>query len=769
MSLFESIVPQSALRRLGFFLSCLNISAYLPKTKNRFHRRFSVIFIMMALCAQTLPAQSVVKIQGVVLDAVSGQPLDGANVLLLGTALGTASDASGRFVFENFFIGSYTLRASYLSYEAVETAVTVSPDLAVNLTLRLQPRALELPGVEITAERSDEPRQDIVVISQSEIRRSQSSSLGELLKTVGGLAVQKTGGAGAQETVSIRGSNANQVLVILDGVRLNNELTGEVDLAQVPLNLVERVEIFKGSGAYVFGGGAIGGVINLTTLKGGENHLRLSSQTGSFGYWRVEPFWSSRRGHLDFSLAAQAARSRGDFPYVYALDDLQMTHHDRINADLSSNTVFVQAGYSRRAGSLRFKAHRFDSDRGQPGSVFYPTPYARSQVQRSMAALSFVHEFRKVSTTAEINAAQNRTISRNQKPERLDQPFGPSPQFAFENRLRTVNAQLEADWKPSRQQRHHVGVQIRRVIFEDANLLTPSARPIGEAGELTAAVFAASQFSRSFRSITLACDPSVRFDHSQLENGSRRRMEQQWSPHLQASASVGGEQRLYLKAGVGRAFRTPTFADLFYQDFRVQGQADLLPEKSRSREWAVGWQLHALGRWRGEVKQFRNRVEDMIVWRLGSFEFFRPFNTDADLSGMEAQLNYATEASAVSVDLFYTLLQPLNKNPNKTLYDRMLPYRAKESFTISININRARWQSSLQMRHSGERFVNEANTKSLPPYTVLDWTFSRDFFLMNFVIALQCAVYNMLDERFEIVRDMPLPGRELRLGLVINR
>jgi outer membrane cobalamin receptor len=768
MSLFESILPQSILRRLGFLLSRLNASARLSKTKNRFRQRFSVILFLPLLCAQTLPAQSVVKIQGLVLDAVSGQPLDGANVVLLGTALGVASDASGRFVFENLFVGAYTLRVSYLSYESLEIAVTVSPDLPVNLTLRLQPRALELPGVEIAAQRPDDPRQDVLVITQAEILRSQSPSLGEFLKTVGSLEVQKTGGAGAQETVSIRGSNANQVVVMLDGVRLNNELTGEVDLAQIPLNLIERVEIYKGSSASLFGNGAIGGVISLTTLKGNENHLHLSSQTGSFGYWRIEPSWSSSRGRFDFSLAAQAVRSRGDFSYAYVLDNLRETRQDRINADLSSSTLFIQAGYSRRAGSLRFKAHRFDSERGQPGSVYYPSPYARSQAQRSMATLSYAHEFRKMSANAQINAVQNQTISRNQMPARLDRPFGPSPQFAFENRLQTVNAQLEAEWKPSGQQ-HRVGVEIRRVVFEDDNLLTPSAHPIGEAGERTAAVFIASQFSRSFRSLTFACDPSVRFDYSQLENDSHRRTEQQWSPHLQAFASVGGEQRFYLRASVGRAFRTPTFADLFYQDFRVQGQADLLPEKSRSREWAVGWQVHALGRWRGEVKQFRNRVKDMIVWRLGSFEFFRPFNTDAELSGMEAQLNFATEASMISVDLFYTLLQPLNKNPNKTLYDKMLPYRARATWTMALNINRARWQSSLQFRHSGERFVNEANTKSLPPYSVVDWTFSQDFVVAHFKIALQCAINNLLNERFEIVRDMPLPGREFRIGLVVNR
>ena len=756
MARFERILPQSFWRRLGLFFAPHAVS------KNRFARLLKTGVLILIFSA-ALFAQSSVKVQGVVLDD-ENRPLPGANVQILGSALGAAADASGRFAFENLFIGDYTLRITHVGYEAVESAVTVAADSPVRLTVRLRPRALQMPPVQVTAERQRDTREDVLIITRADIRRAQSASLGDLLQNVGGLEVRKSGGIGARETVSIRGSNANQVLVTLDGVRLNDELTGEVDLSQVPLNIVERVEVYKGGGMTAYGG-AVGGVIALFTLKGGDNRLQLASHSGSFGLWRLEPSWS-RRGRVDVTLSAQSVHSRGDFGYSYALDDRQIVRQGRVNADITSNNLFVQAGTRIGASSVQLKAHRFESERGQPGSVFYPTPYARSQVTRTMASASSFWEKEKWTVSAQLIVAHNTTACRNEMPQRLELPFGPVPQFAFSSTLRSLDARAEVERRGIG--RHRFGLALRRAEYEDVNLRAASA-PIGHAAERTPAAFWLSQFGKTLGAFHFSVDPSLRFEHSFLQNSQISRAEQQWSPQVQLYAAYGGKQRLFVKAALGRAFRTPTFADLFYQDFRVQGQADLLPEKSRNREWTLGGQARAFGVWRAEVRQFHNRVDDLIVWRLGSFEFFRPFNTDAELSGWEAQLNYAADGSVFGFDLFYTDLQPLNKNPNQTLYNKRLPYRAKETWSLRLNFKRAGWQSSLLVRHAGERFVNEANTKSLPAYGVVDWNVSRRIMLAQWEITLQCAVYNALDERYELVRDMPLPGREFRLGLIITR
>ncbi len=86
-----------------------------------------------------------------------------------------------------------------------------------------------------------------------------------LLETTPGVHVRRFGGPGAPAEISIRGSSASQVVVLLDGVRLNSAQTGAVDLSTVPLDLLERIEVSRGAGSVQTGSDAIGGVVNLIT------------------------------------------------------------------------------------------------------------------------------------------------------------------------------------------------------------------------------------------------------------------------------------------------------------------------------------------------------------------------------------------------------------------------------------------------------------------------------------------------------------------------
>ncbi len=746
--------PHFVRRRVGFFVK----SPFAESLMDFFRRIGFVLTVGGMLLQSPLAAQSLIKIEGTVIDAESGRPLPGANVVLVGTAYGAAADEAGRFAFEDLFNGFYRLQVGFMGYEPLEVSVNVSGDQPVRLLLRMRPRVIEMPELQAIGER--EAVTEVLVLTRADIRRSQAATLGELLASVG-LTVSRTGSAGARETISIRGSNANQVLVTLDGVRLNDELSGEADLSQVPLNLINRVEIQRGGGA-LFGSGAVGGVIRLTTLRNAEARMQANLRGGSFNFRSGEASWSRRSGDFELAAAAQAIASRGNFDYRYQLDDRQTVRAERINSDFASANLFLQSGCEALGGTWLLKAHHFLSDRGQPGSVFYPTPYARSEVRRSMAAASFSRRFGAGDLVLQVSAADNRTNNSNRMPSELTHPFGPVPPFDFENRLQTVRLQGELH-QPA--ERRRIVIEAQQVSFSDRNL-SSSAAPIGRAKEHSAAASVILPLSRTVGRFTLSCDPSLRYDAALLEGKRGQRREQNWSPQLQLYATVGRENRLWLKGSTGRAFRLPTFADLFYQDFRVQGQADLLPEKSRYVEAALGTQLRCFGNWRGEVRRFRNCIDDMIVWRLGSFEFFRPYNTDAELNGYEAELSFAR--NVFTADLFYSFIESRNKNRNQTLFNKLLPYRPRESLRFSISFTGERLQSALQYRYAGRRYVNEANTKSLPPYGIIDWTLSRRFPLRRLELQLNAAVFNLLGRRYELVRDMPLPGRELRLGLTVS-
>ena len=146
----------------------------------------------------------------------------------------------------------------------------------------------ELPPVTVTAKRA--PRSEphhVTVLTAEDIARSTATSVGELLSTEANLNLQSLFGHDKKATIDMRGMGAtagSNVLVILDGVRLNeNDLTG-ADMSAVTLSQIQKIEVLRGGGAVRYGNGAVGGVIRITTraARSGPPEAELSAQYGSY-------------------------------------------------------------------------------------------------------------------------------------------------------------------------------------------------------------------------------------------------------------------------------------------------------------------------------------------------------------------------------------------------------------------------------------------------------------------------------------------------------
>jgi outer membrane receptor protein involved in Fe transport len=120
----------------------------------------------------------------------------------------------------------------------------------------------------LSAQKSRETGRNIIVIRQEEIRMLPANSLDEILKFIPGIEVQQRGPQGAQSDIVIRGGTFQQVLVVIDGIRINDPLTGHFN-SYIPIhpNDIDRIEVLKGASSAVFGADAVGGVINIITKK----------------------------------------------------------------------------------------------------------------------------------------------------------------------------------------------------------------------------------------------------------------------------------------------------------------------------------------------------------------------------------------------------------------------------------------------------------------------------------------------------------------------
>jgi outer membrane cobalamin receptor len=140
------------------------------------------------------------------------------------------------------------------------------------------------PEIIVTATRIEWPVDKtasfITVIPRREIERRHAESVGDLLRSVAGLTVVQSGSAGKASSIFMRGASSNHVLVMLDGVPLNDPTTGAFDFSELAPDNIERIEIVAGPHGILYGSAAIGGVVNIITGAGSDEPKRSVSLSG---------------------------------------------------------------------------------------------------------------------------------------------------------------------------------------------------------------------------------------------------------------------------------------------------------------------------------------------------------------------------------------------------------------------------------------------------------------------------------------------------------
>ncbi len=223
----------------------------------------------------------------------------------------------------------------------------------------------DLPTVTVTATREVTPLErspsSTTVISGEEIAQRQYRFATEALRTVPGLTVTQTGTAGQLTSVFIRGNRSDQTAVLLNGIPINQSLSGAFNFADLTTDDLERIEVVRGSQSAVYGGRASGGVINLITKRGTTpTEGSVGFEGGSYDSYRETGSGAGRLGAVDFAVGA----SRFDS------DNARQNNAYRNTSFLGDAGVNAAPGL--RLGLLA--AYRY-ADAGSPNTIFDPRPY----------------------------------------------------------------------------------------------------------------------------------------------------------------------------------------------------------------------------------------------------------------------------------------------------------------------------------------------------------------------------------------------------------
>lgn len=727
-------------------------------------------YSILLICWTGIFAQSTSKISGRVCDASTNKPLAGAHVSVTGTGIGTVTDANGRFIIENLLQGTYDLSFSYMGYTTQERdGVRVASVPSADMVVRLHPATVMLPGVTVTAIAADEyTLPGVLVVSQKDIRSGKAPTLPDLLKTIPGIAIDPDSHTGSSR-ISIRGSQANQVLVLVDGVPLNNHRDGTADLSLVPLELIDTIIIKKGGGSARLGSGAIGGVIEIRTIEPDRTRIQTRIQSGSFGSLRLSPRLSVRTGDLTFFAALTHHVDRNHYPFTYDAPGDTLLREIRRNADLSLTNWFVKSGFRHGRHEAILQGSMEYSDRGLPGQVFTWTPAARVVTARRRVRARYQIGLPGSHATFSLNAGVSTIHNTNSYTPDTQLKDRRYPEYNYRDRVRYLRTETAFSGSPASWLSGRAAWELNTTTFSDRDL-RENASPVSAARDRSQSL--SLMQTATLRLPALAARvvliPSLRYDDMTSHAQGRHRYEAMVSPGIGGRFNWQGPLQLY--AGFDRSgnFRAPTFADLFYQDARIQGSPDLLPEKSVHTEASLGLVCDLFGSMRLEYTAFQDRITDMISWRLGSFEVFRPYNTDALITGSEWMAEIELLSGALHTQVAFTRLDPRSRSGDRITDNAFLPYKPLSSLKSSISWSTGFADASCTYRFTGKRALNEANTSWGDPFTIMDLTLSRALVFPDFSLELSLTIHNIFDVRYEIIDRMVQPGRRLFFGIDIT-
>ncbi len=240
----------------------------------------SLFLTMQGLFGQTNGG----AIEGTVSDKETGEKLPGASVYIKSLERGQAADEQGRFAFRDLASGEYILQVSFMGYHLQEIPVLVTPNEPARIQIHLDPEATSLSEIAVTAKSEARQRKEegmpVTVVNMSSLQGTVSNISDILSKTVG-MTIRVSGGVGSASRVSVRGLEGKRIGFFIDEVPMNDQ-SDFIDLNDIPVDMIERIEIYKGIVPARFGGSAMGGAVNIVIKEYPDRYMDASYMLESF-------------------------------------------------------------------------------------------------------------------------------------------------------------------------------------------------------------------------------------------------------------------------------------------------------------------------------------------------------------------------------------------------------------------------------------------------------------------------------------------------------
>ncbi|MBN2440337.1 MAG: TonB-dependent receptor [Spirochaetales bacterium] len=622
----------------------------------------------------------------------------------------------------------------------------------------------ELEKVTVTATKTETEILDvpahISVITKEDIEDAGVSSVAEIVAQHSGITIQDYGPEGAQTNISIRGSGSKSVLVLLNGVRLNDSRGGGMDLSLISLSSVEKIEILRGGTSALYGADAVGGIVNIITKK--ENDRKFEIKMGNRSYIPGDAFEVSEGGEqteVDTNWMNLIDAQEGSISYSDKVDDVHFIvcgdvshaqneyvwydnsdsddYRRKTNAELLKTNLYTSILFPLFSGELNMTGLLHYSNKGLPGSLTWPSIDAEQTDISGNGALYYTTKnFFTPFLTFDMKMFYKYTSLEYKNPD----DYYPVDDLHTTN---TIGFDLTQEFLYFDLFSLIYGGNFFYDYVKSTRLETKER--IGGGIFIEAPLYLTSFFS-----IT----PVVRYDiYSDFPNDITFKVGSVFN--LSRSASI--------KMSASKSYRAPTFNDLYWPD---SGNPDLVSETGYGGDIGfsllndqVGLDLFGFIRW----------MQDEIQWSPNESGMWRPLNLGETLyPGLESALHIRVWERVV-LNVNYTFNYSFVLKGSNTDYsledDLRVPYVPLHTVNLGIEYKDKKNLISVNSRIESERWDDEGNSIRIDPYWIMNASFKR---IISNNVTLSFGVYNISTETGQTINEYPLPPVSFKTGIEIT-
>lgn len=648
-----------------------------------------------------------------------------------------------------------------------------------------------IKGVEITARLTQREIVPAQSLKNADLQRLNSQSIADALRFFSGIQLKDYGGVGGIKTVDIRSMGTHHLGIFYDGIELGNAQNGQIDLGQFSLDNIDEISLYNGQKSAIFQpasdfGNA--GSVYIRTRKprftDGKNYnVKLKVKYGSSDLVRLSALWEQRLSSaVSTSLNAEHLTSSGKYKFNYRrVTPSGVVAYDttavRQNGDIRADRIDFNVNGILQRGYWNTKVYFYNSQRGIPGAIVNNV-WRRGERQSDLTF--FVqNRFQKditdrFSTQWLAKYAFYRTHYVNKDTTQLpadnrfwQQEFYLSSANAYEILPNwSISASYDFRW-------NKLNADTYRFVF-----------PTRFSNMISLATAFEARFIRIQGSVLAS------FIHDKLHPTTRLMPGMKATDNITKftpalfidfpiidKATNGASTKLSVRTFAKRSFRMPTFNDLYYTDL---GNSNLKPESATQYDLGVVFNKqyngHLLKNVQFQADGYYNTIHDKIIaypkgqqFRWTMLNLGRVHITGIDVMGAIAL--QPINDLVVTARLQYTYQDARDvTNASDVFYKDQIPYIPYNSGSAIVNLAYHNWTLNYSFIYSGKRYNQQENIPNnyMQPWYTSDVSLQYDFKAFGTKCRAMLEVNNILNQKYDVILNYPMPGINGLVGLQVE-